>query len=157
MKLKFLILGLVLCMAWSCSKDSDNDAENTPPSSSSLTPGSDERPTNWTFNDNRQYELRMTVQVQLGDTLVNFQSGQDLMCATINGEVRAVTGPNVTGGEVYYPLIIFDNAGNNNVSLSYYCDSLHRIYTITNWAAFDTSAAPTGTSGIYRPKFTIDN
>ena len=154
MKIKYLFLSIVMCVAWSCSSDSDEES-STPssPASSSLVPGNDERPTNWTFNDNRQYELRMTVQVQLGDTLANYQSGQDLMCATINGEVRAVAEPSETGGVVYYPLIIFDNGGDSNVSLSYYCDSLHRIYTINDWARFDTSAAPTGNSGIYRPKF----
>ena len=64
-----------MCVAWSCSSDSDEES-STPssPASSSLVPGNDERPTNWTFNDNRQYELRMTVQVQLGDTLANYQS-----------------------------------------------------------------------------------
>lgn len=154
MKIKYLVLSLVMCVAWSCSSDSDNESSTPPsPAASSLVPGNDERPTNWTFNDNRQYELRMTVQVQLGDTLANYQTSQDLMCATINGEVRAVAEPSETGGVVYYPLIIFDNVGDNYVSLSYYCDSLHRIYTINDWARFDTSAAPTGNSGIYRPKF----
>jgi hypothetical protein len=99
----------------------------------------------------------MSVQVELGDTLAAYQSSQDLICATIGGEVRAVAQPNETGGVVYYPLIIFDNETGNTISLSYYCDQLHRIYTITNWAVFDPSAAPTGNSGIYRPKFTINN
>ena len=77
------------------------------------------------------------------------------MCATINGEVRAATKPMVNGAITYYPLSIAGNGEEQVVSLHYYCDRLHRIYTISNWALFNASAAPTGDSGIYRPCFTI--
>ena len=158
--LLFILLTALTLAVGSCScDDSDEPDEPTPVQPQTpdyLLPGSDSRP-DWKFSDNGRYELRMSIQVELGDTLAAYQSSQDLICATIGGEVRAVTQPCETGGAVYYPLIIFDNETGRTVSLSYYCDQLHRIYTITNWAIFDASAAPTGNSGIYRPKFTVGN
>lgn len=146
-------LFLALILTGCSSSDADDEQPPVQPSSSSsLTPGSDARPS-WAFSDNGLYELRMTVQVELGDSLAYYQSSQDLMCAMIGGEVRAVAVPQETAGVIYYPLIIFSNGDSNTVSLSYYCDKLHRIYTISNWASFNTSAAPTGDSGMYRPRF----
>ena len=135
-------------MAWGCGSDD----EITP---ASLQQGSDARPTTWVAPDNNSlFDLPpMSVQVQLGDTLAAYQSSADLMCATINGEVRAVTPPMSNMGIVYYPLTIVGNSNEQMVSLHYYCDRLHRIYTIENWAQFDPSAAPTGDSGIYRLMF----
>ena len=135
-----------------CSSDDDMN-QGVP---AYLQEGTDSRPTNWTSPNIADYEARMSVQVELGDTLAAYQSSLDLMCATIDDEVRAVTGPQVTGNVIYYPLIIFNNGDNKMVSLHYYCDRLHRIYTITNWAVFNTSAAPTGSSGLYRPCFTSE-
>jgi len=148
-----LLFLLIAFMAGSCGSDSDEPIIILPSTPSYLLAANDARP-NWTNPDASLYELRMSVQVELGDTLAAYQSSLDLMCATINGEVRAVTSPGETGGVIYYPLIIFDNGTGGTVSLSYYCDRLHRIYTITNWATFNVSAAPTGNSGIYRPCFT---
>ena len=134
-------------------KDPQNPPIETP---AYLNPGTDVRPTNWIAPDASLYEFRMTVQVELGDTLAAYQSRQDLMAATINGEVRAVSTPHETGGIIYYPLFIFDSTTGAKVSLHYYCDKLHRIYTITHWADFTPSAAPTGNSGFYRPCFTTE-
>ena len=153
----FILLTALTFVVGSCTTDgSDEPTPEQPKTPEYLMPGSDARP-DWKFSDNGRYELRMSIQVELGDTLAAYQSSQDLICATIGGEVRAVAQPNETGGIVYYPLIIFDNETGRTVSLSYYCDQLHRIYTITSWAVFDASAAPTGNSGIYRPKFTVGN
>lgn len=96
----------------------------------------------------------MSLQVQLGDTLVNFQSKQDLMFVIINDVVRAVSEPQSTLGEIYFPLTIAGNGGENTMTLNYYCDSLHRIYVIPNWCAFNPSIAPMGNSDIYHPRFT---
>lgn len=140
----------------SCSKDSDDASGPDQPSGqpADLTPGTDVRPTaTWVTPSTELYELWMSVQVQLGDTLSDYQSSADMMCAIINGEVRAVTTPMSTNGVIYYPLSIGGNGDEKMVSLSYYCDRLHRIYTITNWTLFDTSVPPTGESGIYRPRF----
>lgn len=145
------LLLLLLCVAVACS-DNDDDSSDKP---DYLKSGTTARPAGWlSFSDDEQFELRMTVQVQLGDVLADYQSPQDLMCAKIDGEIRAVSGPYETGGIAYFPLIIFDNVSGRQVTLCYYCDRLHRIYTIDDWAAFDASAAPTGDSGFYRPRFT---
>lgn len=153
----FIMLAALTLVVGSCKSDSDEEPkpvqQETP---AYLTPGSDTRP-NWTSPNIADYEARMSVQVELGDTLAAYQSNLDLMCATIAGEVRAVTPPHETGGIIYYPLIIMDNGLGGTVSLHYYCDRLHRIYIITNWAVFNASAAPTGSSGLYRPKFTTGN
>ena len=154
----YLLLTALTLVVGGCSSSDDNDEQRPeePQTPAYLTPGTDQRPVDWTFSDDGRFELRMSVQVELGDTLAAYQSSQDLMCATIDGEVRAVTPPCVTSGIVYYPLIIFDHAMGKTVSLRYYCDKLHRIYTISNWATFNPSAAPTGTVGFYRPRFTAE-
>lgn len=149
--ISMMLLAALTLAVGSCSKDNEDSETN---GSSIVQEGNDARPTQWILPDASLYELRMTVQVELGDTLVNFQSSEDLMCAKISGQVRAVTTPHETGGVIYYPLIIFDDGEGEMVSLFYYCDRLHRIFTIKDWAQFSASAAPTGDSGIYRPEFT---
>lgn len=149
--ISIMLLTALTCMVGSCDKD-----ETTNVTPMYLQTGTDARPSNWTLPNASLYEFRMSVQVQLGDTLSYFQSSQDLMCATINGEIRAVTPPCNTGGIIYYPLIIFDNGTSSTVSLRYYCDRLRRIYTITNWSRFNATVAPTGNNGIYRPCFTAE-
>lgn len=151
------MLAALTLVVGACSdeKDDEKDPVNPNPAVPEyLTPGTDERP-DWTAPDYTQFEFNMSLQVQLGDTLVNFQSENDLIAAFISEDVRAVTEPQVTAGEIYYPLSIAANGTDDTVILKYYCDKLHRIYTIPNWAKFDSSAPPTGESGIYRPKFTL--
>ena len=150
------LLTALTFMVGSCSDD-DESTEPTEPiveTPAYLKPGTDVRPTDWIAPNASLFELRMTVQVELGDTLAAYQGEQDLMCATIDGEVRAVTIPHKTGKTIYYPLFILDNRTGGTVSLHYYCDRIHRTYTITNWSNFTPSAAPTGKSDIYRPCFT---
>lgn len=149
MKKVLLAIAALAFMAWGCGSDS-SDEEITP---AYLQAGSDVRPTTWVAPDYSLYELTMSVQVQLGDSLAAYQSRADLMCATVNGDMRAVTQPMSNMGIVYYPLTIAGNGNEQMITLRYYCDRLHRIYTIENWASFDASIAPIGNSGIYRPKF----
>ena len=144
------LLLLLTFMVESCGNEVEEPASIVP---EYLKEGTATRPTTWMRPDYSLFELTMSVQVQLGDTLASFQSSADLMCATINDEVRAVTKPMVNGSITYYPLTVAGNGGDQTVSLHYYCDRLHRIYTITNWASFNTAATPTGDSGIYRPRF----
>ncbi len=144
-----LLLTALTFVVGSCGDD-----EPTPATPAYLQEGTDARPTTWIKPDYSLYELTMSVQVQLGDTLAAYQSSADLMCATINDDVRAVTSPMVNGPITYYPLIIGGNGGDKKVSLHYYCDRLHRIYTIHDWTLFNAAAAPMGNSGIYRPQFT---
>ncbi len=154
-----LMLAALAFMAGACGSDDDTDdgggnKEPEPTVYEYLTPGSDQRP-DWKAPDYTLYGgITMAVQVQLGDTLAYYQSGGDLMCAKIDGEVRAVTPPQATGGVTYYPLSIAGDGTNMAVSLHYYCDQLHRLFTINNWAVFDPSAKPTGENSMYRPRFT---
>ena len=154
--ISILMLAALTMTVGACSSDDDDTAEPTVPTApivpEYLKEGTDSRPV-WTVAQ-VSYEFYMTVQVQLGDTLSHFQSPQDLMCATINGEVHAVTGLLTTGGVGYFPLTIGATDASGMISLQYYCDRLHRIYTINNWASFDPSAKPTGESDFYRPRFT---
>jgi hypothetical protein len=95
----------------------------------------------------------MKVEVQVQDTLTQYVSAQDLLCATIGGEVRAVAAPLQVEDSWLVPLTIASNDAGVAVGLSYYCDQLHRIFTIDNWTTFDASVAPTGKGGIYQPVF----
>ena len=70
------LLTALTFMVGSCSDDDDPK----PKVLDYLQVGTDSRPTNWTFSDNRDYESRMTVQVELGDTLAAYQSSMDLYC-----------------------------------------------------------------------------
>jgi hypothetical protein len=153
--LSILLLTALAFVATACGSNSD-DGPTPAPEPTYLTPGTDVRPTGWVAPVITDYELWMSLQVQLADTLAHYQSAADLVCATINGEVRAVKGPMSTEGVIYYPLTIGGNGGDQTVSLHYYCDRLHRIYTIADWAPFKEGIVPTGESGIYRPCFTND-
>ncbi len=150
----FLILLLATLVGVGGGLTSCSDDDDSPATPSYLKKGKATVPENWVAPDYSLYELTMSVQVQLGDTLKDFQSSGDMMCATINDEVRAVTKSMVNGTITYYPLSIAGNGGDMTVSLHYYCDRLRRIYTITNWTQFNAAAAPTGESGWYKPKFT---
>ena len=155
--LSLLLLSALALVATGCGSDSDSEPTPAPtpePEPTYLTPGSDERPTTWLQPTTADYELWMSLQVQLGDELADYQSAADLVCATIKGQVRAATSPMTTGDVVYFPLTIGSDEGDQTVTLQYYCDRLHRIYTIANWAAFKEGIAPIGESGIYRPRFT---
>lgn len=94
----------------------------------------------------------MIVEVQLQDTLAKYASAQDLMSATIGSEVRGVAEAQQNDGNWVFPLIIASNNAGVATELSYYCDKLHRIFSI-QWTTFDASVAPTGTGGIYQPEF----
>ena len=155
-----IMLAALAFMVGGCGSDSDDgidtggNKEPEPTVYEYLTPGTDQRP-DWRAPDYSLYGgITMAVQVQLADTLAAFQSTDDLMCAKINNEVRAVTAPLTTNGVVYYPLSIAGEGSGVAVSLHYYCDKLHRIFNIENWAVFDTSTKPTGESSMYRPRFT---
>ena len=154
--ISILMLAALTMTVGACSSDDDDTTESSVPIAPTvpeyLKEGTDSRPV-WTVAK-VSYEFYMTVQVQLGDTLSHFQSPLDLMCATINGEVHAVTGLLTTGGVGYFPLTIGATDASGMVTLQYYCDRLHRIYTIIDWASFDPSAKPTGEADIYRPRFT---
>ena len=146
MKKSILALAALAFMAWGCSSDND---DNTP--SAGIPEGSDARPV-WTVPNYDLYEQTMSVDVLLQDTLIQYASDQDLLCATINDEVRGIATPLQDEGQWLFPLTVGSNEVGVMVNLSYYCDKLHRIFSIS-WTQFDASVAPTGTDGIYKPVF----
>ena len=94
-----------------------------------LEPGNEARPS-WTVDNSLydQYEQTMAVKVVPQEFLHDYISDDDLCCATIGGQIRAVV-----------------NAGNGNegkVSISYYCNKLKRIYTAKDWVYFNTDLTP---------------
>ena len=154
--LSFIICQLSFSVALtSCSSDDDetpvNPTEIETPNGKKLEQGSDQRP-NWQSPNYDAYEMTMSVEIRLQDTLQAYASSQDLLCATINGEVRGVGLPKQVGEEWVFPLTVGSNDGSIAMSLSYYCDRLHRIFT-TPWTRFDASAMPMGVGGIYEPTF----
>ncbi len=145
MKTKLFLLSMVMgFMTWGCSSGDDAETER-------VTVGTDTRPT-WQVPNYDLYEQLMVVDVQLQDVLQEHASANDMMCAFVNGEVRGVTTPKRVGDQWVFPLIIGSNTAGVNLQLAYYCESLHRIFTI-NWTTFDTFVAPTGSGGIYEPSF----
>lgn len=153
-----VMIAALALVAVGCSDD-DDKAESSSANdklkafyAALLTPGTEQSP-QWEFSDYFQYEMSMSIQVQLGDTLAHYMSSEDRMCATVGGEMRAASSPETNGTVVYIPLVIAGGSDDEYVTLQYYCSRLKRIYTLPNWALFNPAAAPTGTDGIYRPKF----
>ena len=153
MKKTLIALAALAILAWGCSSD-DNDSNN-PPQSSEIPAGNDARPS-WQTPNYDLFEQVMNVEVQLQDTLNPYVSKNDLLCATIGGEVRAVSVPRQVGDVWVAPLTVASNDAGVAVELSYYCEQLHRIFTIA-WTKFDASMAPKGTDGIYLPEFIKPN
>ena len=150
MKKLIFALAAHALVAWGCSSDDDDDNNTTQPSL--LTAGSDERPS-WPFVDFDKYEQNMYVEVQLQDTLLSYASDADLLCATMGGEVRGVAQPLSINGTMIFPLFIGSNEAGDYLSLSYYCERLHRIFTKPEWTRFDPSMVPTGNDEIHQPIF----
>lgn len=146
---KSLWLCLLPLLFLSCSNSDANAPE--PSGQQMIATGTDERPA-WQAPQYTAFEQTMSVQVLMQRELQPYVTSQDLLCATIGGEVRGLTAPRQEDSITFFPLIIAANGGGVNVSLSYYCDQLHRIFTIP-WTTFDASVAPMGEGGIYRPQF----
>ena len=75
---------------------------------------------------------------------------------TSGDEVRGLTSPTVEGDLIFFPLTVAANGKGESIKLSYYCDRLHRIFTIP-WTTFDASLDPMGEGDIYRPQFVTIN
>ena len=80
-----------------------------------------------------------------------YSSRQDLLCAIIGGEIRGVAPFDVDNNG--FVLTIAGSSSDDNISLSYYCDSLHRIFTIPDWTTFDTDIRPMGKESVFTPIF----
>ena len=151
MKKSILALAALALLAWGCS--SDDGESTTPPTPEETTvieSGSDTRP-DWVAPSANAFEQNMNVYLTLQDELLPYISENDLVCAKIDDEVRGVAVPRQDESDWLISLIVFSN-GAAPIQLSYYCDQLHRIFTI-DWTTFDADVAPTGTGGIYQPEF----
>ncbi len=138
-----MLMLAAFALMWSCSSD-DDDPEVVDPvnfTETQLTPGNDERPS-WTKPDYRQFQQTMTVQVRLQEALSSYITAQDLLCAKVDSVIGAVTVPNESETGYYFPLSIATDKGDAMISIHYYCDSLHRIFSIENWRRYDESASP---------------
>ncbi|MBP3227172.1 MAG: hypothetical protein J6M53_00110 [Bacteroidaceae bacterium] len=130
----------LLLAAVSCGSD-DKDGEVVNPN---LTVGTASRPS-WSVPADlyATFEYTMSVQLIPQAELQPYISDDDLMCAVVDGEVRAVSSLQRTGGEAYFPLVIAGTSGSGAVTISYYCARLARIYTVQNWQPFTPGLAPT--------------
>ncbi len=165
MKSLIKLAGVALCatlLLAACSSDGDSPSEPKKPEEKTDTVpamGNDQRP-DWqvvTFEKGQYENIPMTVQIRLQEVLLNYISENDLMNARLNGTVRAVTPPLSTGGEYYFPLSIIGSTSEGSVTLQYYCDKLHRIFTVSDWQAFDNTIPPTVEGVPYEVKFFTGN
>ena len=158
MKRLFYLAGVAICatlLLGACSSSDDDTPAH--PVNMELKQGNDARPS-WQAPDYRRFEgMTMSIQIGLQKELLPYLSGNDLMCAMLAGEVRAVTPPYETGNQYYFPLSILGNSSEGSVTLKYYCDKLHRIFTVSDWKEFDSSIEPTIDGTPYDVKFYKEN
>ena len=81
----FIVFALAAFMAVGCKDDSPAEPLEKNPN---VSRGSDIKPTAWIAPDPSLYEITMSIQVELGNKLANYQSEEDLMRAVINGETH---------------------------------------------------------------------
>lgn len=108
-----------------------------------LEPENEARPS-WTVDNSLydQYEQAMAVKVVPQKFLQDYISDDDLFCATIGGQIRAVSNAEKTNGQYYFALVIAGNGNEGKVTMSYYCNRLKRIYTAKDWVYFNTDLTP---------------
>jgi hypothetical protein len=147
MKKTIIFIAALAFVAWGCSSEKETVEEQKV-----LLAGTDTSPL-WQVPNYDLYEQTMSVEVALQDTLVPYASANDLMCATVNNEVRGVASPIVVNGQWLFQLMVGNNDSDAIVSLSYYCDKLHRIFVVSPWTAFDATLPPTGAGELYKPTF----
>lgn len=156
-KLAGVALFATLLLA-ACSTGDDQSTTVTPPPTADTltvapTAGTDQPPM-WKAPGISSFEsMPMSVQISLQKELLPYLTSADQMCAMIAGEVRAESGPKETGGQYYFPLSILGNSGEGYVTLKYFCDKLHRIFTVSNWKEFDPGIQPTIDGTPYEVKF----
>ncbi|MBQ8466179.1 MAG: hypothetical protein IJ546_00620 [Prevotella sp.] len=121
-----------------CSSDEQEETSN-----SYLATGTDKRP-DWTVPADlyMRYEYTMSAQVTLQEMLLPYASADDLLCAIVDGEIRAVSTPQHTSGQIYFPLVVAGTSDSGAVSLCYYCARLSRIYTVSDWHHFSPELPP---------------
>lgn len=115
-----------------------------PVNDDNLKPGTDGRPS-WQIASDlyQRYEQTMTAQVTLQKELLTYVSAEDLMCVTVNGEIRCVSPIHYNNGEWIFSLTIAGTGNDKFLSVSYYCSKLSRIYKRERWVAFSQAYQPT--------------
>jgi len=113
-----------------------------------LKPGTDGRPS-WQIASDlyQRYEQTMTVQVTVQTELLPYVSADDLMCITVNDEIRCVSPARYNNGEWTFSLVIAGNGNDKLLSVSYYCSKLARIYKLERWFVFSQTFKPTRENG----------
>ena len=132
-------------VAWGCSSDDDDNSKESSGKFQKTTPA-------WVAPNYDDYEQLMTVEIQLQDKLQSIASEADLLCATIDNEVRGLAQPQLVNGQWVFGLTVGANRKGEPVSLSYYCSKRKRIYTI-GWVQFDDDTPYMGTGSLYQPVF----
>ncbi len=155
-----------LLLTAACS-GSDGDSPVTPPSpddpsgkkdtiiNENLKPGTDAKP-DWKVKEGLYFEDEQTMSISVTpqQELAPYTSTDDLMCAVIDGEIKAVTiAYEQSYGVHYFPLVIASNAGGVQITLKYYCSKLHRIYTLNNWMRFNSAISPLEEGNYYVVSF----
>jgi len=153
------MMASLLLTAGCSSSDNEGDDPVVPPivdpTNPNLKPGSDTKP-DWKVRSGLydESEQTMSIVVKPQQELADYASADDLMCAVINDEVRAVsTARQLTDGTIYFPLIIAGSTGGEQITLKYFCSKLTRIYTIVNWNTFNADISPTNAGEYYWAKF----
>ena len=147
MKARYLVFGLFALLVLGCSNDDDSSAGSTklatvsaPAWSVDLT-GNEVAPT-WESPTPSKFESSMFLMVKLQEELEPYSTDHDLMAIFIGDECR--TQPAVPqredDGDVYFVLKVRGNSVDRdvNITLSYYCDSLHQIFNLTGKESFAT-------------------
>ena len=117
--------------------------------------GNDERP-DWASHviDYSQWTYSMPVVVGVQELLADSVSVNDMICAVINGEIRAWdNAPQTWEKTIKFALNIAGEANNGMVTLKYYSAKLHRIFTVENWLTFNENTPPTDGGKPYFPEF----
>ncbi len=153
------MMASLLLTAGCSSSDNEGDDPVVPPivdpSNPNLQPGSDAKP-DWQVRSGlyEESEQTMSIVVKPQQELAVYASTDDLMCAVINDEVRAVsTARQLTDGTIYFPLVIAGTSGGKMITLKYYCSQLHRIYTKADWLPFNAALSPTDGGQYYTVVF----
>ena len=163
-KLMFALLASLILGA--CSSDDDNNAAykettiNETPDWQIDWSNNQERP-NWTAPDASLYENWTILMVKIEEALQPFVSKDDMMALFVNGELRGLAKPAVfmggsqTGYDTFLMKVYGNETGNEtvNMSLQYYNEQLHHIFTLSDDITLDTDES-TGIEEDYIPPFT---
>ena len=142
---KMILAGMALCaillFGTSCSSSDNDEAQKEMPG----VPVSERPDWNQTEIDYTRYDNEMPVVIGVQSELAQYASEKDMMRATIGGETRAWSAQplewETTDGtdSRKFALSIAGNAGDGAITLEYYCDQLHRSFTVSNWRNYDAS------------------